>query len=77
MVAMIGLVLFAAALGVAIAVFWLTLAPALPRIAELLADEAPLASRPRPRPFAVARPRTVTVLRPALAGSPQARRAAA
>lgn len=75
MVAMIGLVVFAAALGAAIAVFWLTLAPALPRIAELLADEAPLALRPQP--FPPVRQRTITVLRPALAGSPQARRAAA
>ncbi len=74
MVAMIGLVVFAAALGVAIAVFWLTLAPALPRIAELLAaSEA--ASAPQPLP--PVRQRAVTVLRPALAVSPPAWRAAA
>lgn len=50
MMALIGLGLFAAALGVVMAVFWYTLAPALPRIAELLAatgdDGVPLMPPP-------------------------------
>lgn len=43
MMTLISLGLFAAAMAAIGAVFWLTLVPALPRIAELLAGEAHLA----------------------------------
>lgn len=72
MVALIGLGLFAAALGAVIAVFWLTLAPALPRIAALLAGEAPEAQQPLPR----RRVSVSRVARPAAMAAPAWRAAA-
>ena len=58
MMAMIGLAVFAAAFSAIVAVFWLTLIPALPRIAELLAgDIAPAqALSPVRRLAVIARP---------------------
>lgn len=46
--ALIGLALFSAALTMVVAVFWLTLVPALPRIVALLAGEQAMAPAPQP-----------------------------
>lgn len=54
--AVVGFMIFTSALGASIAVFWLTLAPAMPRIVALLRDGVdPMA--PRPAFAIVAEPR--------------------